>query len=173
MNAEIFFIVICYVALAFLLVLFNLRTSFHWIFKSSMIGIVTLFYILTYNSFKEIVGWPTADILPERFRLIAAQIYEPNALLNSEGSIYLWLTNMDNLAGLGTPRSYELPYSKEIHEKVSKALVDIKNGIPQMGENGEEEEGGILSQILERKKVIAKSQNLNFFDMPNQLLPEK
>ena len=173
MNAEIFFIIICYVALAFLLVLFNLRTSFHWIFKSSMIGIVTLFYILTYNSFKEIVGWPTADILPERFRLIAAQIYEPNALLNSEGSIYLWLTNMDNLAGLGTPRSYELPYGKEIHEKVSKALVDIKNGIPQMGENGDEEEGGILSQILERKKVIAKSQNLNFFDMPNQLLPEK
>ena len=96
-----------------------------------MIGIVTIFYILTYNSFKEIVGWPTADILPERFRLIAAQIYEPNALLDSEGSIYLWLTNMDNLAGLGTPRSYELPYSKEIHEKVSKALVDIKNGIPQ------------------------------------------
>ena len=42
-----------------------------------------------------------------------------------------------------------------------------------MGENGDEEEGGILSQILERKKVIAKSQNLNFFDMPNQLLPEK
>ena len=80
---------------------------------------------------------------------------------------------MDNLAGLGTPRSYELPYSKEIHEKVSKALVDIKNGIPQMGENGDEEEGGILSQILERKKVIAKSQNLNFLICPNKLLPEK
>ena len=173
MNTEIFFIVICYVALGFLLLLFNLRTNFHWFFKSSMIVVVTFFYILTYNSFKEIIGWPTKEILPERFRLIAAQIYEPNAIINSEGSIYLWLTSMDSLAGLGIPRSYEVQYSKEIHEKVSKALVDIKNGIPQMGENGEEEESGVISKILEKKKVSTTSENLNFFDMPNQLLPEK
>ena len=80
---------------------------------------------------------------------------------------------MDSLAGLGIPRSYEVPYSKEIHEKVAKALVDIKNGIPQMGENGEEEESGVISKILEKKKVSTTSENLNFFDMPNQLLPEK
>ena len=173
MNTEIFFIIICYVALGFLLLLFNLRTNFHWFFKSSMIVVVTFFYILTFNSFKEIIGWPTKEILPERFRLIAAQIYEPNAIVDSEGSIYLWLTSMDSLAGLGTPRSYEVPYSKEIHEKVAKALVDIKNGIPQMGENGEEEESGVISKILEKKKVSTTSENLNFFDMPNQLLPEK
>ena len=173
MNAEIFFIIICYVALGFLLLLFNLRTNFHWIFKSSMIILTTFFYILTYNSFKEIVGWPTKGVLPDKFRLIAAQIYEPNALINSEGSIYLWLTNMDDFAGLGTPRSYEVPYNKIVHEKVSKALVDIKNGIPQMGESGEEEEGGLINRILEKKKVSSKSDNLDFFDMPNQLLPEK
>ena len=66
-----------------------------------------------------------------------------------------------------------MPYNKIVHEKVSKALVDIKNGIPQMGESGEEEEGGLINRILEKKKVSSKSDNLDFFDMPNQLLPEK
>ena len=42
-----------------------------------------------------------------------------------------------------------------------------------MGESGEEEEGGLINRILEKKKVSSKSDNLDFFDMPNQLLPEK
>ena len=42
---------------------------------------------------------------------------------------------LEDLAGLGIPRSYSFPYSKEKpHEKISKALVNLKNGIPQMGE---------------------------------------
>ena len=48
---------------------------------------------------------------------LPAQIYEPNALINSEGAIYLWVTDMNDLAGLGTPRSFTIKYSKELHEK--------------------------------------------------------
>ena len=111
--------------------------------------------------------------LPERFRLISAQIYEPNAIINSEGEIFLWITNMDNLAGLGEPRSHSLPYNKEVHERVSKALVSLKNGVPQMGENINENKKNIISSILKKEKAAAVSTKLNFFDMPNQLLPEK
>ena len=173
MNTEVFLIIICYVILGFLLVLFNLRTSFHWGFKASMITVVTIFYILTYKSFKDLIGWPTGEPLPERFRLISAQIYEPNALINSEGSIYVWITDMNSLAGLGTPRSFQLPYAKTTHEVVAKALVNIKNGVPQMGEKGEDEDTGIISSILDKKKVLSSSSKLNFYDMPNQILPEK
>ncbi len=173
MNSEIFFIIICYVLLGFLLVLFNLRTSFHWFLKTLMIVIVTSFYILTYKSFTNLVGWPSNDLLPERFRLVAAQIYEPNALINSEGSIYLWITDMDTLAGLGTPRSYSIPYDKEIHERISKALVSLKNGKPQMGENKNDMETGLISSILKKEKISSSSSTLNFYEMPNQLLPEK
>ena len=80
MNIEIFFIVICYVLIGFLLIVFNLRTNFHWLIKATMIVIVTLFYVLTYKSFKNLLGWPSSELLPDRFRLVAAQIYEPNAL---------------------------------------------------------------------------------------------
>ena len=108
MNIEIFFIIICYVLIGFLLVIFNLRTNFHWVIKATMIILVTLFYVLTYKSFKNLLGWPSSESLPDRFRLVAAQIYEPNALINSEGAIFLWVTDMNDLAGLGTPRSLSL-----------------------------------------------------------------
>ena len=173
MNAEILFIVICYVFIGFLLVLFNLRTTYHWIVKSSLIVVTMIFYIFTYNSFRDLVGWPTNEPLPDRFRLISAQIYEPNALINSEGAIYLWVADMDELAGLGIPRSFKLDYNKEFHVNVSKSLVDLKNGVPQMGENSDQEEKGMISSIIKKEKVSTISTTLKFFDMPNQLLPEK
>ena len=77
---------------------------------------------------------------------------------------------MSDLAGLSTPRSYSLKYNKEVHEKISKALVSLKNGIPQMGENVDENKN-IISSVL-KKKSSTVSSKLNFFDMPNQLLPE-
>ncbi len=138
-----------------------------------MIILTTFFYILTYDSFKNLLGWPSSDTLPDRFRLVAAQIYEPNALINSEGSIFLWITDMDDLAGLSTPRSYSIKYNKEVHERVSKALVSLKNGTPQMGENTDENKKNVISSVLKKEKASVVSSKLNFFDMPNQLLPEK
>ena len=173
MTAEVILIITSYILIGFLLLLFNLRTSFHWVLKSTMIVVTSLFYIFTYTSFKNIIGWPSNDLLPERFRLVSAQIYEPNALINSEGAIFLWVTNMEDLAGLGIPRSYTVEYNKELHEKISKALVNLKNGIPQMGEKSDDDKESIISSITKKEKVINASSKLNFFDMPNQLLPEK
>ena len=173
MSTEVFFIIICYVFIGFLLLLFNLRTTFHWIIKSSFIILTLAFYIFTYKSFTNLVGWPTSESLPERFRLISAQIYEPSALLNTEGAVYLWVTNMDDLAGLGVPRSFKIKYNKQLHEKVSKSLVNLKNGVPQMGENLDDEKKGLISSLLKKEKITTVSTTLNFFDMPNQLLPEK
>ena len=80
MSTTIISIVVSYIVLGFLLLIFNLRTSYHWFIKTIMIISTTFFYILTYNSFKEILGWPTKEVLPDRFRLVGAQIYEPNII---------------------------------------------------------------------------------------------
>ena len=167
MSTEVFFIIICYVFIGFLLILFNLRTTYHWIIKSSLIILTLGFYIFTYKSFTNLVGWPTSASLPERFRLISAQIYEPSALLNTEGAIYLWVTNMDDLAGLGVPRSFKINYNKELHEKVSKSLVNLKNGVPQMGENLDDEKKGIISSVLKKEKTTTVSTTCLLYTSPS------
>ena len=173
MDATVILLILGYVVLGYLLLLFNLRTGFSWLLKAAMVLVVTFFYVFTYNSYKSLLGWPTKDFLPERFRLISAQIYEPNVVINSEGSIFVWITDMEEKSGLGMPRSFELPYNKEAHQKISKASINIKNGIPQMGENVDENKKNIISSVLKKEKASAISSKLNFFDMPNQLLPEK
>ncbi len=71
MSSTIISIIVSYIVLGFLLLVFNLRTKFHWAIKALMIVSVTFFYIQTYHSFKEILGWPTKDTLPDRFRLVS------------------------------------------------------------------------------------------------------
>ena len=56
-----------------------------------------MIFIYLHTIHSGIIGWPTNEPLPDRFRLISAQIYEPNALINSEGAIYLWVADMDEL----------------------------------------------------------------------------
>ena len=117
------------------------------------------------------VGWPTG--LPCRGLDLFGTDIRAERIANTEGAIYLWVTNMDDLAGLGVPRSFKINYNKELHEKVSNSLVNLKNGVPQMGENLDDEKKGIISSLLKKQKITTVSTTLNFFDMPNQLLPEK
>ena len=42
-----------------------------------------------------------------------------------------------------------------------------------MGENLDDSEKGIISTLIKKEKISTVSTTLNFFDMPNQLLPEK
>ena len=42
-----------------------------------------------------------------------------------------------------------------------------------MGENIDENKKNIISSVLKKEKASSVSSKLNFFDMPNQLLPEK
>ena len=45
MSSEIILIITGYILIGFLLTLFNLRTNFHWILKSSMIVLTALLYL--------------------------------------------------------------------------------------------------------------------------------
>ena len=77
------------------------------------------------------------------------------ALTHSNLDIRIVTADMNDKSGLGIPRSFELPYNKEVHEKISKATVSLKNGIPQMGEIVEDDkEAGVISKVLEKKKTI-------------------
>ena len=47
-------------------------------------------------------------------------------------------------------KQWTINYNNELHEKVSKSLVNLKNGVPLMGENLDDEKKGIISSVLKK-----------------------
>ena len=168
----IFAIAASYVALLALLLVVIRYSRLHWSIKTALSGIITVFYVVHYMTLKQMPGWPSNDRLPDQFRLIAVQIYEPNPILQSQGSIYLWVSDMDQNIGLTMPRAYHIPYNNDMHKRINNALNRMKSGKPQMGVKGNPKN---LTGKIERDKsqTSLAVDTLIFYDLPSRLLPEK
>jgi len=161
-----------YVLVALLLLSINLYSNWSWRIKAGTIIVTSFFYIVTYVSYPELLGWPTRETLPERFRLLAIHVEQPNKLTRDEGAIYLWLTDADDVQLAATPRAYRFPYSEPMHEIVMSAGAKLKNGEAQIGEFKEPEDGDIV--LLRNKSPTTQiSSYLKFYDMPDPMFPEK
>ena len=53
------------------------------------------FYFITWVGYKQVLGWPTAQEIPEEFRLIWVAIDEPDKMTKNQGGIYLWVKSVD------------------------------------------------------------------------------
>lgn len=164
-------LITAYVLIALLLLSINLYSNWSWPVKAGAIVITTIFYIVSYLSFPPLLGWPTSQQMPERFKLIAAHVEQPDKVSGEEGGIYLWVTRIDDLTSYGAPRSYKLPYSNLMHEAVIKASAKLKKDIPQLGELTE---GGMRVDIQDSSKAgVAVENPIEFYDLPDPLFPEK
>jgi hypothetical protein len=99
-------------------------------------GVVAMsaLYIATFYWAEGLLGWSAAIALPDRFKLIAVRVVEPDLLHKRSGAIHLWVEAMDdrNIPS-GEPRAFLLPYSPQLASKVSEAGDEIKKGHPQGG----------------------------------------
>ena len=111
-------LIAAYVLIALLLLSINLYSNWSWKVKACSIVVATLFYVITYLSFPPLLGWPTGEQPPYRFRLVAADVVQPDKLTGAKGMVYLWLRDLDDLSGRTRPRAYKLPYSTELHEAI-------------------------------------------------------
>ncbi len=127
-------LIVSYTVLAVLLLAMLLYSRFHWGVKAAVVVLVTAFYPVSYIALVDLLGWPTGTHLPDSFRLVAAQVYEPDKAQGAPGEIYLWVTALSDNAGRSTPRAYKIPYSAALHEKLDEAEKGLKNGTEQMGE---------------------------------------
>ena len=93
-------IIASYIILTAMLLIFSLRTNFHWGIKTATVIVVSIFYITSYLAFFSILGWPSARDLPETFRLISAQINESDQLL-SENNNELFCINRSSASQFG------------------------------------------------------------------------
>lgn len=144
-----------------------------WPFKVKAVSciITAIFFLVSSMSFPPLLGWATIENPPIRFLLISAHIQQPDKLSGDEGIIYLWLTKIDDLTSVQVPRSYKLPYSNLLHEKVINANAKLSRGIAQLGEFGDEQDIANLSKGQSNIELI--SNKMQFYDLPDPLFPDK
>lgn len=159
-----------YILLALLLLSINLYSKWSWPVKAMTIIITSVFYVISYYSFPPLLGWPTSAYPPEQFRLIATHVSQPDKEQGKEGSIYLWLTEIENMTDTPEPRAYRFKYSNELHEKIISVKAKLDKDIAQMGEFKKPDD--MMNQVDEQRRGV-KSVKLEFYDLPDPLFPDK
>jgi len=83
----------------------------------------------------------------------------------NKGAIYLWTTRFATANGEIVPRAFQIPFSPELQLKVASAGTKLRKRMPQLGEvvPGKPAAGGHGAGAID----------LNFFDMPDPLFPER
>lgn len=116
--------------LAFLFYL-TLKTELNIAIKFLAVFITAGFYIVQYESLQQYTGWPSTDELPEKFVLIATDVYEPDQKTGRQGIMYWWIRDSSNMNQ--PPRVYQLPYEADIHKITEQVIEQQKKGGQYVG----------------------------------------
>lgn len=118
-----------YALVAALLAYLVLLARIHWALKLLATVATVAAIPLTFWGVGELRGLPSDGELPPSFRMLWAQVIEPNALQGEKGHVYLWLHTLDaDNFPIGLPRAYQLPYSEDLDLKVNEAMSRISQG---------------------------------------------
>ena len=165
-------LVAAYVLIAALLLGVGIRSHWSWKVKAAVIMLTTAFYLVTYFSYPHILGWPTAEEPPQKFRLLGSYIERPDKNRGVSGTIYLWLASIDDLSSPLPPRAYRFAYTEALHERVLHASSKLNKGIAQLGEMADNHDtnAGTTKNV---SGSDAESANIIFYDLPDSLFPDR
>ena len=152
--------------IALILWLIILSKGKFWVIKSIVISIATLFSIVVLLSLKDFIGWPSKSTLPQEFQLHWAIIDEPDKIKNTEGAIYMWVTELDK-ENKGLPRAYKINYTRKNHEEIVQGLISLGDGIQQKGEKVK------VKENIDIDEDLSNLQEIVIYELPKPLLPEK
>lgn len=172
MNEAILGLSLAYVALAALLA--GLVVLSHWPLwiRAGCVVLVTGFYFVTYISLNGMLGWPTRDLLPKRFLLVASSVREPDKTSGDDGLIHVWVTSLDGDRPAAEPRAFELPYSAELHGQLEDALKNQRKGNVQIG-TAIAVDGSGREIPTDTSQLARQTQRIEIGDLPDPRLPEK
>jgi hypothetical protein len=118
-----------YIILAVLLLSLNIAPRWAWWVKGTAIIVTSAFFVISYYSMIDLMGWPVKARMPEKFQLLWAKVNEPDKLLNTPGAIYMWVEALDkDNIPTGLPRAYRLPYTQPLETGIENALDMIAAG---------------------------------------------
>lgn len=129
MTFTILSLTAAYALVAALLAYVLLLSRLHWFFKVLATAATVALIPLTFNGVGELRGLPSDGPIPFSFRMLWAQVIEPNLLQSEKGHVFLWLQTLDaDNFPVGQPRAYQLPYSDDLKIKVGDAMAKIAQG---------------------------------------------
>jgi hypothetical protein len=163
---------VAYAFVGLLLLGIILYARWRWPVKVAAAVITVAFCLVSYVSIPGLLGWPTAQDLPQKFLLHAAYVQQPDKLSKSKGTIDLWVTDAQDLARGEVPRAYQIPYSPPLHEVVINATAKMSKGVPQMGEFRNPHTSAIAG-LHDPAAAGQLSVPLTFFDIPDPMFPDK
>jgi len=170
MNDSSLLLTLCYVAIAFLLLVLCLATRWaRWV-KVAMIAVVTLSYFFAQATFQRMLGWPADERLPEKFVLLALVTQEPDKERGVAGALYLWVNAVHDNRPVAEPRAYRLAYRKDLHAMLGEAIKKSRQGISQIGST-EAPVGGKAGSWL--RNAADPNVKIRISDAPSPSLPEK
>lgn len=97
-----------------LLLWFVIGSRGRWTAKLAAIAVSSAFTFMVWDALDTFSGWPTQQSPPERALLVSSTVDEPGLLAHK--------------ADEREPRSYRLPYSRQLH-----AQVDMANTLARQG----------------------------------------
>ena len=132
LTSGILLILFIFIFISSLLLIIILKLKINWIIKFSLIIISTVIYISVYQGMMTFAGWPSEQMLPNKFQIHSTFVREPDKFTKENGAIYLWIEQLDEFnVPLGIPRSYELPYTPPLEEEILDVQSKIDLGIDQ------------------------------------------
>jgi len=190
-----------FVIIAVLILWFIIGSKGHWLSKALMIMFSLYFCLSVGFSVKDFMGWPTEEILPEKFLVHWVVVSEPDKKTGSEGAVYIWTKPLSKTVekheswedyllsfydGKSRPRAYRLDYSRGLHEQSQRAIEMIKRGEQVGGERGKSgkkgkgkaEKGAAKSGKGDSAKgkgggSLTRNGGISFHQLPPPRLPEK
>ena len=112
------------------------HASGRWQTKLALTLLLAGFGFEVTNALDSYAGWPTGEEMPEDAQLLGAVIHEPSARVGDKGAIYVWVRPLvppqngllQETPSPDEPRAFRLPYSREMHEEMEKAMQAIRAG---------------------------------------------
>ena len=110
-----------------------LLTPLHWVFKLlatlATAALIPLTFLRTGLGTGELRGLPMDGPIPPSFRMLWAQVIEPDPLKGENGHVFLGLQILDDANfPLGQPRAWQLPFCDDLKIKVNAAMRKIGEG---------------------------------------------
>jgi len=132
LTSGILIILFIFIFIISLLLIISLKAKINWKLKFLLIALSTFVYVGVYQGMMSFAGWPSEQMLPEKFQIHWTYIREPNKFSGSEGAIYMWIEELDEYnVPFGIPRSFKLPYTPPLEEEIAEVQDNIQNDIEQ------------------------------------------